>query len=69
MDNLSMDLAVNTVLNIAKSEEIKDRSIDAMKSLGIMGLARRAEEVLKGVKGIESIENQIQIKGPLLGQI
>jgi cytidylate kinase len=99
MDNLTIDLAVNTVLHIAGSEEIKARSLDAMKSLEMMGLARRAEaalieaglkhgpsisvlepgriqltgfvvdpmtktkaeEILKGVKGIQSIDNQIQV--------
>ena len=99
MDHLTMDLAVDTVLHIAGSEEIKARSVDAMKSLEMMGLARRAEaalieaglgqgpsisvlepgriqlagfvadpltktraeEILKGVKGIDSIDNQIQV--------
>ena len=98
MDNLTLDLAVNTVLHIAGSEEIKARSVDAMKSLEMMGLARRAEaalieaglkhgpsisvlepgtvqltgvvtvelktkaeEILKAVKGIKSIDNQIRV--------
>jgi cytidylate kinase len=98
MDNLTIDLAVDTVLHIAGSEEIRARSVDVMKSLGMMGLARRAEaalieaglkygpsisvlepgkikltgyvardairtkaeEVLKGVKGVKSIDNQVQ---------
>lgn len=46
MDNLSIDLAVDTVLHLAQSEEIRARSIDAMKSLAMMGLARRAEAAL-----------------------
>jgi len=98
MDNLTLDLAVNTVLHIAGSEEIKARSVDAMRSLEMMGLARRAEaalieaglkhgpsisvlepgtiqltgvvtvelktkaeETLKAVKGIKSIDNQIRV--------
>ena len=99
MDNLTIDLALNTVLHIAGSEEIKARSVDAMKSLEMVGLVRRAEaalieaglrhgpsisvlepgriqltgfvaepltktkaeEILKGVKGIKSIDNQIQV--------
>jgi len=103
MDNLTIDLAVDTVLHIACTEEIKARSKDAMKSLEMMGLARRAEaalievgiastsvsvsalepgkirltgavavesnktkaeESLKGVKGIKSIDNQIQVIPP-----
>jgi len=99
MDNLTVDLATDIVLRLANSETIKARSVDAMKSLEMMGLARRAEaalieagfrdgpsvsvlepgriqlggfvvdettktraeEILKGVKGIQSIDNQIQV--------
>lgn len=99
MDNLTVDMAVNTVFHIAGSEEIKARSVDAMRSLEMMGLARRAEaalieaglkygpsisvlepgriqltgivavplyktkaeKILMEVKGIKSIDNQIQI--------
>ncbi len=103
MDKLSVDLAVNTILDMARSEEIKACSIDAMKSLEMMGLTTRAEaalieagltygpvtsvsihveepgkiqligmvenqeskaiaeRVLKTVKGVNSIDNQIRI--------
>jgi hypothetical protein len=99
MDNSTIDLAVGMVLHVANSEEIKARSVDAMKSLEMTGLARRAEatlieaglrhgpsisvlepgriqltgfvgepltktkveEILKRVKGIKSIDNQIQV--------
>ena len=99
MDNLTIDLAVDTVLHIADSDEIKARSVDAMESLEMMGLARRAEaalieaglkygpsisvlepgriqlagfvvdqltktkaeEILRGVKGVKSIDNQIKV--------
>ena len=100
MDNLSVALAADIVVHLARSEEIQARSVDAMKSLEMMGLARRAEaslieagfaspslsvsisepgkirltgtvaaestktkaeEILKGVKGIESIENQVRV--------
>lgn len=104
-DNLSVDMAVNTVLHIAGSEEIKARSVDAMRSLEMMGLARRAEaalieaglkhrpsisvlgpgriqltgivmgemtkkeaeKILRRVKGIQSIDNQIQVMPPYPG--
>jgi len=46
MDKLSVNLAVNTILDMARSEEIKACSIDAMKSIEMMGLARRAEAAL-----------------------
>lgn len=45
-DHLSVEMAANTVLHIANSEEIKARSLDAMRSLEMMGLARRAEAAL-----------------------
>lgn len=102
MDNLTIDLAADTVLQIARTEEIKARSIDAMSSLKMMGLARRAEAALieagfsltslsvsvsepgkiqltgsadeqldkakaegalRRVKGVESVDNQMQVRG------
>ena len=98
MDSLSVDLAVETALRMASNEEIKARSMDAMKSLEMMALTGRAEAalmeagfslvcasavapgrvqltgivgsepsrakteaLLRGVKGIESIDNQLDI--------
>ena len=46
MDKLSVPLAVNTVIQMARSEEIKTCSIDAIKSLEMMGLQTRAEAAL-----------------------
>jgi cytidylate kinase len=46
MDKLSIDLAVNIVLNMAHSDEIKECSVDAIQSLETMGLAKRAEAAL-----------------------
>jgi len=100
MDHLSVGLAVDAVVHLAGSDEMQVRSYDAMKSLAMMGLARRAEaalieagfpssllsvsvtepgklqmsgvvqtestrmqaeDALKGVKGIDSIENRVQV--------
>jgi cytidylate kinase len=99
MDHLTVGLAVETILHVARSEEIRARSMDAMKSLEMMGLARRAEaalieggfshgpsvsvlepgqvrltgvvsaqmnkarveEILKKVRGVQSIDDQIQV--------
>jgi cytidylate kinase len=100
MDNLTIELASDIVLHTARSEEIKARSLDAMKSLEMMALTRRVEavlieadfsptsvsvsvlepgkiqltgtvseqskkiragEILKEVKGIKSIDNQIKV--------
>ena len=104
-DNLTVGMAVNTVLHIASSEEIKARSMDAVRSLEMMGLARRAEaalieaglthgpsisvlepgkiqvtgflvaettktkleEILRRVRGIQSIDNQVQVMTPYTG--
>jgi cytidylate kinase len=99
-DNLSADLAVDTILHMARSEEIAARSVDAMKSLEMLALARRAEaaiieagggrsfpsvsvvepgivrltglvgeaeeklraeQILKGVKGVTSVDNQLLV--------
>ncbi len=100
MDHLSVALAADAVVHLARSEEIQARSTDAMQSLEMMGLARRAEaalveagfsptslsaavvepgkigvtgtaaaestrtrveEILKGVKGVESVDNALQV--------
>ena len=100
MDQLTISLAADIVTHMATSEEVKARSMDAMQSLAMMGLTKRAEAALiekgfsppyvsvcavepcklrltgtvgvpwekanvekiaKGVQGITSIDNQIQI--------
>jgi len=45
-DHLTVEMATQIVLHIARSDEIKARSVDAMRSLEMMGLARRAEAAL-----------------------
>jgi cytidylate kinase len=102
MDKLSVQSAVNIVMQVARSEDIKACSVDAMKSLEMMGLERRveaalieagltygptgtyvsasieepgrvrligvmdnkagkerAEKVIRNVKGVESVDNQV----------
>jgi len=100
MDHLTVPLAADIVSHMASSEEMRSRSMDAMQSLTMMSLARRAEaaliekgfsppyvsvcatepcklrltgtvgvpwekanaeRVVKGVQGITSVDNQIQI--------
>jgi cytidylate kinase len=46
MDKLSVQLALNIVIQMARSEDIKVCSIDAMKSIEMMGLTHRAEAAL-----------------------
>jgi len=68
-DNLTVEMAADTVLHVASSEGIKARSLDAMKSLEMMGLARRAEAALveAGLKHGPSISvlepGRIQLTG------
>src|SRR4030043_316707 len=46
MDKVSVKLAADTILTMARSDEIKACSLDAMKSFEMMGLKNRAEAVL-----------------------
>jgi len=46
MDKVTVKLAVETILTMARSNEIKACSVDAMKSLEMMGLQTRAEAAL-----------------------
>jgi len=46
MDKLTVQLAINTVIQMARSEDIKACSIDSMKSIEMMGLKNRAEAAL-----------------------
>ena len=46
MDKVTVKLAVETILTMARSDEIKACSVDAMKSLEMMGLKNRAEAAL-----------------------
>ena len=103
MDKLTVALAVSTVLHMVRSPEISEASADAIRTLGMLALASRAEaavseatlghgfavslsvsvtepgkirvsgtvetegnkaqaeNVLKSVKGVDSIENAIQV--------
>jgi cytidylate kinase len=46
MDKITVKLAVETILTMARSDEIKACSVDAMKSLEAKGLASRVEAAL-----------------------
>ncbi len=106
MDKLSVELAVSTVVHVARSREIVDASTDALRSLEILGLSNRveaalieagvssggpssvaaavvepgrvrlsgqvdtegrrpdAERVLRAVRGVDAVENEIQVIRP-----
>jgi len=63
MDHLTVELASDIVLHTARSEEIKARSIDAIKSLEMMSLMRRAEAALMEA-GLSSISPSVSISEP-----
>jgi cytidylate kinase len=46
MDKVTVKLAVDTILTMARSDEIKACSVDAMKSLEMMSLKNKAEAAL-----------------------
>lgn len=46
MDKLSVDLAVSAVLHMIRSPEISEASADAIRTLGMLALASRAEAAL-----------------------
>ncbi|MCE5265430.1 MAG: cytidylate kinase family protein [Deltaproteobacteria bacterium] len=65
MDYLTVDFAVDAILHMAGSEEIKACSVDALQSLEMMGLSRRAEAALIGADfGISSSSVSVTVVGP-----
>jgi hypothetical protein len=46
MDKLSVPVAVSTVLHVVRSPSISDASGEALRALGMLALARRAEAAL-----------------------
>lgn len=46
MDKLSVPVAVSTVLHVVRSPAISDASAEALRTLGMLALARRAEAAL-----------------------
>ncbi len=67
MDKVTVKLAVDTILTMARSDEIKACSVDAMKSLEMMSLQTRAEAALieAGLTyGPAGIYIQVQVEEP-----
>jgi cytidylate kinase len=46
MDKLSINLAVDTVVHVARSSEIAEASADAVRSLEVLGLSNRVEAAM-----------------------
>jgi hypothetical protein len=109
MDKLTVPVAVSTVLHVVRSPAVSDASAEALRTLGMLALTRRAEaallevsvgqgfsaslsvtavgpgvvrvsgevetparraeaeSILKGVKGVDSVENAIRVASPRHG--
>jgi len=66
MDKLSVDLVVNMILNVARSNEIEACSVDALRSIAMMALARRAEAALMeaGLSLSHSVTLSVSVPAP-----
>jgi cytidylate kinase len=66
MDKLSVDLVVNMILNVARSKEIEVCSVDALRSIEMMALARRAEAALMqaGLSLSHSVTLSVSVLAP-----
>jgi cytidylate kinase len=66
MDKLSVDLVVNMILSVARSKEIAACSVDALRSIEMMALARRAEAALMeaGLSLSQSVTLSISVPAP-----
>ena len=51
MDKLSVNVAVSTILHVVRSPDISDASAEAIRTLGMLALARRAEAALMEATG------------------
>jgi cytidylate kinase len=69
MDKLSINLAVNNVVNLARSDEIKACSVDSLKSLEMMSLASRAEAALTEAGMIYSPTTSVSAMVPEPGSV
>jgi cytidylate kinase len=59
MDKLTVNVAVSTVLHVLRSPDISDDSTEAVRALGMLALAHRAEAAL-----MESTGGQGRLAGP-----
>lgn len=71
MDKLSLDLAVETVVRVARSEEIKACSIDAMRQIETMALKSRLEAAIMeaGLAYGHTISISIEVPEPGVAQL
>jgi cytidylate kinase len=68
-DKLSVDLVVNMILNVARSNEIGACSVDAMRSIEVMALTHRAEAALMEAGLLASHSVTLSVSVPEPGRI
>lgn len=69
MDKIGVNLAVETVLGMARSSEIKACSVDAMRSLAALALAHRAEAAIIEAGLSYGPETAVSVSVPAPGQV
>ena len=69
MDKLSVGLAVTAVVSLARSNQIAEASADAIRSLEMMGLAKRAEAALIEAAMSEPQFNSLSVSAVAPGRL
>ena len=69
MDKLSVDLAVSTVLHMIRSPEISEASADAIRTLGMLALASRAEAALSEAMFGRGLAASLSVSVPEPGKL
>ena len=69
MDKLSVDLAVSTVLQMIRSPEISEASADAIRTLGMLALASRAEAALSEAMFGRGLAASLSVSVPEPGKL
>jgi cytidylate kinase len=61
MDKLSVNVAVSTVLHVVRSPDISDDSTEAIRALGMLALAHRAEAALMEATGGQGFTSSLSV--------
>jgi cytidylate kinase len=61
MDKLSVPVAVSTVLHVVRSPAISDASTEALRALGMLAVARRAEAALMEATDIQGCFSSLSV--------
>ncbi len=67
MDHISEDLAIDTILHLARSEEIQARSTDVMQSLEMISLLQRTRATLIEAEAFDRMFSFADVSVPMPG--